>query len=240
MTPPTTTPGSGGAAGELIAEVRRALEAAADPAKAAGMTAYLRSSMPMYGVSRAPARAVCAEVFAAHPLDGFAEWRDTALALWRGATRREELYAAIDLTGHRLYRRFQTPETLPMYDEMIVTGAWWDLVDEIAVQRVGPLLRAYPDDLRPLLLRWSRDPDLWRRRTAILAQNKFKGDTDLGLLYTCLEGSIGDPDFFARKAIGWALREYAKTDPDEVRRYVAENRDRLSPLSRREALKNLG
>jgi len=90
------------------------------------------------------------------------------------------------------------------------------------------------------MLRWSRDPDRWLRRTSIICQLGAKKSTDLDLLYACIEANLDDPDFFLRKAIGWALRQYAWTDPDEVRRYVAARTDRLSPLSRREALRNVG
>jgi 3-methyladenine DNA glycosylase AlkD len=93
--------------------------------------------------------------------------------------------------------------------------------------------------MKPALLRWSRDENLWKRRTAILSQLTFKMGTDLRFLYACIEPSLGSKEFFLRKAIGWALRQYAWTDPDEVLRYVDRNRDRLSGLSRREALKNV-
>lgn len=81
---------------------------------------------------------------------------------------------------------------------------------------------------------------MWKRRTAILCQLSFKADTDLSLLYDCIEPNLGDEDFFIRKAIGWALRQHAWTDGVEVQRYVERNRARLSPLSVREALKHVG
>ena len=122
----------------------------------------------------------------------------------------------IELSGYHLYREFQTLYTVPMYEEMIVTGAWWDLVDELATHRVGGLLATFPDSMRSLMLEWAHDKDLWKRRTAILCQNRFKSRTDTALLYACIEPSLSDNDFFARKAIAWALREYAKTNPGEV------------------------
>jgi 3-methyladenine DNA glycosylase AlkD len=169
-----------------------------------------------------------------------AVWQATVLALWRSARFREERYAAIALTGERAYDRFQTIATLPMYEELIVTGAWWDYVDVIAGKRIGALLARFPREMKPIVRAWSRSPDLWLRRTAVLSQLGFKDATDLRLLYACIEPNIGDRDFFIRKAIGWALRQYAWTDPKEVQRYVRANRDRLSGLSVREALKNIG
>jgi 3-methyladenine DNA glycosylase AlkD len=126
-----------------------------------------------------------------------------------------------------------------MYEEMIVSGAWWDYVDDIAIHRLGPLLQSHPRRMGRTMRAWSRSPDLWKRRSAILCQNGFKGDTDLPLLYVCLEPSLASREFFLQKAIGWALREYAWTDPREVARYVRAHRDRLSPLSVREALRNV-
>ncbi len=217
--------------------VRLALTEVADPAKAPAMQAYMKSALPFLGVQAAPRRAALRAVFAEHRIESAPEWRRAVLALWREAEFREERYAAIELSGFRFYRRWQTLYTLPMYEEMIVTGAWWDLVDDLAIHRVGPLLRDYPETMRPLMLEWARDADLWKRRTAILCQNRFRGDTDTGLLYACIEPSLSDIDFFARKAIGWALREYAKVNPREVVRYV--DAKGITGLSRREALKNL-
>ncbi|MYF82854.1 MAG: DNA alkylation repair protein, partial [Acidimicrobiia bacterium] len=102
------------------------------------------------------------------------------------------------------------------------------------------LLATYPEDGRPVLLSWAEDDDIWRRRTAILAQLRFKDRTDPGLLFAVIEPSIARKEFFLRKAIGWALREYSKTRPGAVTRYVEANRSRLSALSRREAMKALG
>ncbi|MEU8248646.1 DNA alkylation repair protein [Nonomuraea sp. NPDC048916] len=217
--------------------VRLALQEAAEPGKAAAMRAYMKSTMPFLGVQAGPRRAALRRVFAGNRIATAPEWRRAVLELWREAEYREERYAAVELSGYRYYRDFQTLYTVPMYEEMIVTGAWWDLVDELATHRIGGLLTAFPDSMRPMLLEWAHDRDLWKRRTAILSQNRFKDRTDTALLYACIEPSLSDNDFFARKAIGWALREYAKTAPDEVVRYVRAKG--ISGLSRREALKNL-
>ena len=223
----------------LIAAVGAELARVADPAKAPGMRAYMKSEMPYMGVPMPKLRAVCQVVFAAHPLASFEEWRDAALTLWRDAGYREERYAAIALTGDRRYRDYQRLDALPMYEEMIVGGAWWDYVDELATHRVGPLLARYPQPMRATMLAWSRDKNLWKRRSAILAQTTFKAGTDEALLFACIEPNMGDRDFFIRKAIGWALREYAKTKPEAVRDFVRSHEASLSPLSRREATRRL-
>jgi 3-methyladenine DNA glycosylase AlkD len=120
-----------------------------------------------------------------------------------------------------------------------VSGAWWDYVDVIASNRVGPILKAHPAPLKKIMLAWSECDNLWKRRTSILCQLGFKKETDIDLLYTCIEPSIDSKEFFLRKAIGWALRQYAWTDPAEVRRYVHHNESRLSGLTKREALRNV-
>jgi 3-methyladenine DNA glycosylase AlkD len=203
------------------------------------MQAYMKSSMPYHGVPTPIAGKVFQSIFA--PLD-FADsesWRGAILHLWRNARFREERYAAIALARQRRFAAYQTMEALPMYEEMIVTGAWWDFVDTIAAHGIGGLLRTSKPPMSRTMLRWSRSRNMWKRRTSILCQLTFKQDTDLKLLYACIEPSMDSTEFFLRKAIGWALRQYAWTNPDEVRRYVQKNANRLSPLSRREATKNL-
>ena len=129
---------------------------------------------------------------------------------------------------------------MPLYDHFVVTGAWWDHVDAVAIALLGPILRHDRSAVEPIVRTWIHDPDRWRRRTSIIIQNGAKAETDTALLADAILASIDDRDFFLRKGIGWALREYAKTDPDWVRAFVDAHEARLSPLSRREALKHLG
>ena len=232
----------------LLASLRKTLVAAADPGRAPAMQAYMKSAMPYHGVAMPKVRAICKDSFASLEFTSAAAWERAVRAIWDGAKFREERYAAIALTGVRAARAFQTPDAMPLYEHMIVTGAWWDVVDEIATNRVGPILRAHlrrlahgfavMEPMRPLLLRWAKDADMWKARTAILAQCRSRDKTDLDLLYACIEPSLASKEFFLRKAIGWALREYARVDMREVERYVRKNESRLSGLSKREALKH--
>jgi 3-methyladenine DNA glycosylase AlkD len=203
------------------------------------MQAYMKSSMPYLGVQAPQLRRAVRAEFAAHPLETFEEWRDVVLELWRAARYREERYAAIELAGYARYRLFRGLDALPMYEEMITSGAWWDFVDAIATRQLGELLRKHPAEMSAILRQWAVGPDIWKRRSAILAQLNFKSDTDLKLLYDCIRPSLGFSEFFLRKGIGWALRQYARTDPAEVILFVRRNEAKLSPLSRREALKHL-
>ncbi|MGW4060688.1 DNA alkylation repair protein [Amycolatopsis sp. NPDC004747] len=223
----------------LVAAIRAGLAELADPAKAPAMQAYMKSAMPFRGVAKPERSVLLKRVLAGHILPDRVSFLGTVLELWRAAEFREERYAAIDLSGYRAYRRWQDPDLVPLYEEMIVDGAWWDVVDEVAIRRIGPILREYRAELTPKMLTWADDADLWRRRTAIICQVGAKEDTDTELLTRTIEPAIAEPEFFLRKGIGWALRDYAKTAPGWVRRFVDEHPG-LSGLSRREALKHIG
>ena len=249
----------------ILLLVRREFARLGDPKRAAGQQAYMKSAMPYHGIASTPLRSACKTLFANLAFSSPAVWNAMVLSLWRGAKFREERYAAIALTGHKLAKPYQTPAAMPLYEEIIVTGAWWDYVDDVASHRVGPILRDHPAPMKKMMRAWSKSPDMWKRRTSIICQLGFKKETDLNLLYACIEPSLyrGHPDrsdapvrreakskdpssaadlskqFFIQKAIGWALRQYAWTNPTEVKQYVRDHRNRLSPLSIREALKNV-
>ena len=222
----------------LVKAVRAELRRNADPAKAEPMQRYMKSAMPYHGVTTPVLRAIWRDVFARHPLATADAWREAVSTLWRDARRREERYVAIGLLGWRAYRPHRTLDTLPLLEEMIVDGAWWDLVDPLATHRLRELLVNHPKPMSRAMRAWSRDANLWKRRSAILCQVGRKRETDLVLLFDCIEPNLADKDFFIRKAIGWALRDYAWHDLDTVERWVTANESRLSGLSRREALKN--
>jgi 3-methyladenine DNA glycosylase AlkD len=223
----------------VLLDVRKALRKVADPVKAVAMRAYMKSQMPYHGVPTPVVRRVCKEVFANVSLDSAPGWEQLVLDIWRNARFREERYAALQLAGDKRARPFQTPRAMRMYEELVVTGAWWDYVDDVAAHRIGPILKDHPTSLRRTMLAWSKSANMWKRRSSIICQLMLKEETDPTLLYACIEPSLGSREFFLQKAIGWALRQYAWTEPAAIKRYVRLNQHRLSPLSRREALKNL-
>ncbi|MGI9601109.1 MAG: DNA alkylation repair protein, partial [Acidimicrobiales bacterium] len=121
----------------------------------------------------------------------------------------------------------------------VTEGAWWDLVDSVASGIIGKVVLNERARMRPLLDEWIDCDDMWLRRTAIICQLEHKESTDVEMLFGFCTRRAFEKEFFIRKAIGWALREYAKTDPDAVRVFVAEHQSELSGLSRREATKHL-
>ncbi|MGY1845539.1 DNA alkylation repair protein [Modestobacter sp. SYSU DS0875] len=225
---------AGGQVTALVAAVRGALAAAGDPERGRALQAYLKTPEPCLGVRLPEVRRIVRAAATEHPPHSAPEVRHAAELLWRDAGNREERHAAIALTGLPPARG--ALELLPLYREMITTGAWWDLVDGVA-PRIRDLLLAEPAALQPVLRDWARDPDRWLRRSAITAQLGARHRTDTALLAEVIEVNAADPEFFVRKAIGWALRDLAKTDPAWVRRFLATHE--LSPLSRREAAKHL-
>jgi 3-methyladenine DNA glycosylase AlkD len=222
----------------LVAAVRDGLAALGDPVKAPQMQAYMKSMMPFRGVPTPPRRKLMKTLFDARAPRDRMSWESIVRALWDDAGYREEQYAALDLCGHRSARVWQDVDAMPLYEYLIVTGAWWDHVDAVAIHFAGAILRADPKRVKPTIRRWSTAADRWLRRSAIVVQNGSRRATDTRLLAEAIEVNLGDRDFFIRKGIGWALREYAKTDADWVRAFVAGHG--LSPLSRREATRHLG
>ncbi|GAA1988999.1 DNA alkylation repair protein [Microbacterium pumilum] len=217
----------------LADDIRTALRAAADPALAPGQQAYMKSAMPYLGVKVPEARRI-ARARAKTETDATA-LRSASLELWNDATHREERYAAMALLATRPVRG--SPEVVDIVEHMVRTGRWWDFTDEVA-HRMAELLDIRPLGTAMVIRRWSRDDDLWIRRVAIISQLGRGSRVDRLLLADVIKPNLGDPEFFIRKSVGWALREYARVDPDWVRGYVAAHD--LSPLSRREALKHLG
>ncbi|NPD06443.1 DNA alkylation repair protein [Nocardioides sp. zg-1308] len=228
-----------------VGAVRAALAEVGDPERAAQQQAYMKSDLPYVGLGSPELKKLLRPLLQEHRFVDRGSWEAAVLELWEDAARREEWYAAIALLRHRAYRGWLDPDLLPLLEELVRTGAWWDVVDEIAGHVVGHVLLEHRPDATPVMDAWSVDAgSLWVRRTAMLAQLRHREDTDTALLARVLVANLDDTaygrEFFVRKALGWALRQHARTDPDWVRAFVRTHDDRLSGLSRREALKHLG
>jgi 3-methyladenine DNA glycosylase AlkD len=216
----------------LLDRLDTALADARDSLRAMEMAAYMRDQFSYFGVPAPALRKIERAAFAGLPRPAAGDLREFALACW-SRDEREFQYAACDYL-----RKFAAgPDFLPTARTLIVTKSWWDTVDPLATRVVGDLVRAHPA-LVPAMDEWSAEENLWLVRTAILHQLHYGGATDTDRLFGYCERQAGHPDFFVRKAIGWALRHYARTDPGAVRAFVAATPS-LSPLSRREAMKHL-
>jgi 3-methyladenine DNA glycosylase AlkD len=215
---------------------RRALSDAADPDKAPGMQAYMKTDMPFYGVQMPGRKPILKRLKADYPPADRAEYEDLVLALW-DLPHREEKYLAIGVAA--AHRAFRTPESLTLFRRLIVEGSWWDLVDAVATDLISGLVLSHPVETWPHIDLWVDDPDMWLRRSALICQVGAKGQTDRERLFDFCLRRADEKEFFIRKAIGWALRDYAWTEPEVVARFALDNREALSGLSFREATKNI-
>ncbi|MET7621383.1 DNA alkylation repair protein [Streptomyces sp. NPDC005408] len=207
----------------------------ADATRAEGAGAYMKGIAPFLGLYTAARRELSRTVLEGTTAPDEADCTAIALRCW-ALPEREYHYFAVDYLRRHVKRC--SSGFLPVVRHLVVTLSWWDTVDALASHVVGPLVTADPR-LKSVMDSWIEDDDLWVARTALLHQLRHKDATDTGRLFAYCLRRADHPDFFIRKAIGWCLREYAKSDPDAVREFVERHRDRLAPLSVREALKNL-
>lgn len=192
----------------------------------------MKSDLPFLGVRVPDTRRIARAVVAGEP--DAAVIIEDAQQLWDVASHREERYAAMMLLAVPPARA--DLRIVPLIERMVRAGRWWDITDELS-GRIRELLDAHPRDGEALVRRWCVSEEMWLRRLAILSQLGRRGQTDLHLLADALRPNLRDGEFFIRKAIGWALRDAARSYPEWVEAYVAAHA--LSPLSRREALKHL-
>ena len=219
---------------DLLDRLARRYDAARDPERATHAAAYMRNQFPFLGIPLPTVRALGRTAAAGLPAPAEPDLRAVALACWQ-LTEREYQYFACDWL--RVHLAVPGPGFLATVRTLITTKPWWDTVDPLATRVVGGLVHRHPD-LVTEMDAWSADEDMWLVRTAILFQLHYGEATDTERLFAYCVQQAGHPDFFVRKAIGWALRHYARTDPAEVRAFVAMT-PALSPLSQREATKHL-
>jgi 3-methyladenine DNA glycosylase AlkD len=214
-----------------------ALTEVANPVKASGMQAYMKTDMPFYGVQKEGRTVILRQLVRDFQPADRSEYEDLVLGIW-DLPHREEKYLALAFARH--FKTYIVVASLPLYRRLITEGAWWDFVDEIATRLIRQLVVEMPAETWPVVEGWIDDEDMWLRRTAIVCQIGARERTDVDRLFRFCAQRAYERQFFIRKAIGWALREYAKTDPEAVAQFVTEHRDQLSGLSFREASKHIG
>lgn len=219
----------------LVADVAAALRRAADPVRTDAMQAYMRNQFAFLGVPTPLRRAVTAPLARAFQPQSSQELLAAARMLWQ-ESEREFQYVAVDLLAR--YRKILDPGDLPALLALVRKKSWWDSVDGLAVV-VGSIVRRFPREAQPAMDRAVSDRNLWMRRVAMLHQLGWRADTDTKRLYAYAEQLGQEKEFFIQKAIGWALRDYARHDPAAVRAFLVRAGKRLSALSVREASRHL-
>jgi 3-methyladenine DNA glycosylase AlkD len=209
-----------------------AFEDARDPDRAPAMSAYMRNQFPFLGLGSQRWRELVRQARQGAGRPTQQDVTDLVLALWERPEREYQYAGAAEVRRHA---PGATPAFLPVVERLITTKSWWDTVDVLAVHGAGVLVANEPGT-RAEMDRWLASEDLWLRRSALLHQLLWRDRTDAGWLFAACLRLAGERDFFIRKAIGWSLREFSKTDRAAVTSFVEANAGVLSPLSRREAL----
>lgn len=221
---------------DIVSFLQKELKAQADAKKAVEMAAYMKTEMPFYGVQKPERVQIYKMLKKQFPPGSAREYAKNVRRMW-ALPHREEKYAALEYAC--MFPQFITVDSIELYSSLIREGAWWDFVDVVAINLVGQVLLLDRSNLKETIDSWSDDDDMWIRRTSLICHNHHKAKTDRKQLFdTCLKLS-GEKEFFIRKAIGWALREYSYANPDAVRSFVTRHKGKLSPLSFREATKQL-
>jgi 3-methyladenine DNA glycosylase AlkD len=224
-------------ADSVAQELDECLALVADPAKAVPMRAYMKDQFEFWGVPAPQRRQVSREFWPRLKAEAD-QPRLLALAqaLWL-RPQREAQYVACDALAD--FAKHLDTNALPTLEHLLAHRTWWDVVDTLAPHVYGHLARVYPTPMRAVLDQYSTHANFWHRRVALLHQFTYRAKTDAELLFAYCAANARHPEFFVQKAVGWALRQYARVDAPAVRQFVAQHPE-LAPLSRREALKRVG
>ncbi len=220
----------------IVGFVRKSLLELENESNAIHMRSYMKSEMPFRGVKSADQKMVFRETMKRYKIASYGLYIQVIEQLW-DANYREERYIAISIA--RKFRLYHTLESLNTFEMMIRTGEWWDYVDAISANLIGSLLSKYSDEMKTVLNGWIADENIWIRRAAILSQLRQKDRTDSKLLFSFCRKRMHEESFWIRKAIGWALREYSKTNPEKVYNFIISHDSQLSNLTKREASRYL-
>ena len=215
-----------------VEELLENLKAVANPDDAGAMKAYMKNKFEFLGV-KTPVRRKITKAFFKQQTDSVVDWNFINEA-WNNLYR-ELQYAALDYLESR--KKLLTPSDLPRLKKLAQTKSWWDTIDFLD-RLVGSIIARFPET-KEIILAWSCDEDIWLRRLAINHQLLRKEETDTELLENILVNNLGQTEFFINKAIGWALRDYSKTNPDWVRDFIERYRAEMVALSIREGSKYL-
>ena len=215
-----------------VEELVKELKAVASPDDAVAMKAYMKNKFEFLGV-KTPARRKLVKAFFKQQTDSDIDWNFINEA-WNNPYR-ELQYAALDYL--EIYKKLLTPSDLSLLKKLAQTKSWWDTIDFLD-RLVGSIIARFPET-KEIILAWSRDEDIWLRRLAIDHQLLRKEETDTELLEKILVNNLGQTEFFINKAIGWALRDYSKTNPDWVRDFIERHRAEMATISIREGSKYL-
>ncbi|MEW9053520.1 MAG: DNA alkylation repair protein [Neobacillus sp.] len=217
---------------EKIVSIITLFETHRNPENAEPMEKYMRNLFPFLGIKTPERRKLVRQFFNETGILKEPFNKDLVSALWK-MDEREYQYAALDYIERSLKK--VTKDDLPFFEKLMTTKSWWDTVDMISPKAVGEIAGKSPEVIEETIDGWAVDENFWLKRASILFQLKYKQRTNEELLYRYILQNASSKEFFIQKAIGWALREYSKTNPDSVKQFISSNL--LAPLSVREGSK---
>ncbi len=218
----------------FIQALTRRFREAADPANAVFQKAYMKDQFEFFGIKTEARRAITKAHFKNYPLTDVQTLHETVTLLWQ-LPQREYQYAAQELLHH--YRKIWREDTIELIEYCLTHKSWWDTVDYLSTYGAGLGFREYPGKVAEITKRWNHSSNMWLNRASILFQLKYKAGTDVSLMAIYIRNLSHSKEFFIQKAIGWALREYSKTDPGWVKEFIRDHK--LAALSIREGSKYL-
>ncbi len=204
-----------------------------DAKKAPQMQAYMKTDQPFYGVQSKLRKQIFRDAIKKYPITSKEEWKNVILELWNG-THREEMYQALEIAER--YKIYRNESAWTLFETLLRSATNWDTVDWLSSNLIGQLVLKYRH-FEIQLVEWSDDENFWVRRASLLVHLKHKEKTNIDLLSQTILKLAHEKEFFLRKAIGWALRQYSYTNPVWVMQFVKIHEDSFSGLSKREALK---
>ncbi|MGD8118742.1 MULTISPECIES: DNA alkylation repair protein [unclassified Vibrio] len=212
--------------------VKTMLEPLANSADALQMQAYMRNQFRFLGIKSTQRREVLKPLFSKEQLPEIDDLPSIVRELW-SLPEREFQLIAVDLL---IKRKNQLPEAfLYELEWLIITKSWWDTVDFLSSHITAALYINHSDQTRQYISRWRNSDNIWLRRTALLYQLRFKQQTDEKLLFEIIKENQADNEFFIQKAIGWALREFSKTNAKSVVSFI--DQQNIQGIANREGLK---
>lgn len=217
-----------------IQPLQLAFEQHADAERALAMAAYMKHNFKYYGIKSPIRKAITSEFFKPFKDIEMKEIEKTVKEMW-AKNEREWHYAAMDLLV--LNKKKWNEKSIQLFEYLLLRNAWWDSVDLIAAHMVGAYFKNYPENRTSILDKWINSENMWLQRVCLIFQLGYKKETDVEYLREAILQLNHSKQFFIQKAIGWALRQYAKVNPEFVLRFVEVNE--LKPLSKREAIKNI-
>jgi len=207
------------------------LENRKDADQAKQMSAYMRDQFQFLGIPTPMRKVLCQKYFKAAKAEEAIDWAFVD-SCWLQPYRE---FQYIGMEYLLLMQKYLTPLDIPKIKELIITKSWWDTVDGLD-KVIGDLALTNPE-VNEIILKWSADDNIWLRRVAIDHQLQRKDKTDVELMEKIIINNLGQSEFFINKAIGWSLRDYSKTNPAWVSNFIERYRDKLAPLSIKEASK---